>query len=44
VFALALTIAAELPVEADGSKGKTDSFVERERARRAKENLDWLGR
>jgi hypothetical protein len=39
VLALALTIAAELLAEADGSRDKPGSFVEREAARRAKQNI-----
>lgn len=44
VIALALTIVAELMADADSPLEKPASFVERERVRRAKDNLDWLTR
>jgi hypothetical protein len=44
VLALALTIAVELLAEGDTSKASPASFAEREKVRRAKDNLDWLTR
>ena len=44
VLALALTIAVELMADGDGAKARPASFVDRERVRRAKDNLDWLTR
>ena len=44
VIALALTIAVELMADADSPKEKPASFVDREKTRRTKENLEWLTR
>lgn len=44
LIALALTIAAELMTDSDSPVEQPASFAEREKARRAKDNLDWLTR
>lgn len=44
LIALALTIVAELMADSDDGVDRPASFVERERVRRAKDNLDWLTR